>query len=205
MAECYLCGTKLKRKVNWTNDHIPPDCFFPPGTPNMITVPCCYSCNQEYKSLDENIKNHMSRLIFNKTLEPIDRGCRAVERSPKLLKKFLSYTKVHPTLVGKDGKPRIVYYFNKAEIDKWLIRIVKGFFFHKNRSRISNNAIFKPKVHSEIMPQPSDSFPMENGLERRPYFVYGVVKDDKTPKLDCWVLIFFDKLLFSVEVEIPRY
>ena len=202
MSECYLCGNKLVRKVNRTKDHIPPDSFFPPGTPNMITVPCCYDCNQKYKQLDDKIHNHMASLITMPST-PIERGHRAVLQSPKLAREYLSYTKKHPTLVGKDGKPRIIYYFKKAEIDNWLIRIVKGLYFHENHKRIVETAIFRPTVIYDIIPPSSESFPMEKGSGRRPYFVYADVKDDNIPNLDCWVFIFYDKLIFIVEVDIP--
>jgi hypothetical protein len=39
---------------------------------------------------------------------------------------------------------------------------------------------------------------MERGLEFRPYFVYGVIKEENT---DFWVLIFYDYLMFSVTTD----
>lgn len=200
MSECYLCGKRLIRRVNRTKDHVPPDSFFPAGTQNMITVPCCYRCNQEFKPLDDKIRNHMASLITMPST-PISKGHRAVLNSPRLAREYLSYTKKHPTLVGKDGKPILVYFFNKEEINRWLIRIVKGLHYYKYGFRIDDNAIFKATVHSNIRPLISESVPMEDGLERRPYFVYALVKDDKDRNLDCWVLVFYDKVIFSIEVE----
>lgn len=201
MSECYLCGKKLIRKVNWTKDHIPPDCFFPPGTQSMIIVPCCYPCNQEYEPLDEKIRNHIASLIKIPS-KPIEKGHRAVMQSLKLKKEYLSYTKEHPTLKRKNGKPRLIYHFNKLELDKWLIRIVKGLYFYKNQKRIVENAIFRPEVIYDIIPPSAESFPMEKGLERRPYFIYGVEKVQISPEIYFWGFIFYDKLLFTVEVEI---
>lgn len=201
MANCYLCGTKLIRKVNWTKDHIPPKCFFPPSTQNMITVPCCKPHNEEYKPLDDKIRNHMASLITIPS-KPIEKGHRAVLESPKLAREYLSYTKKHPSLVGKDGKARLIYYFDKEELNEWLTRIVKGLFFNENKSRINENAIFEGKARPEIYPPSSSSFPMEKSLERRPYFVYSFLKD-VAPNKDFWLLIFYDRLLFSVEVDFP--
>ena len=39
---------------------------------------------------------------------------------------------------------------------------------------------------------------MEEGLEFRPHFVYGIVKEKN---VDFWVLIFYDHLMFSVSVD----
>lgn len=202
MAICYLCGIQLIKNVNKTKDHIPPKEFFPPGTQNMITVPCCKPHNEEYKPLDDKIRNHMASLITIPA-KPIEKGHRAVLQSPKLAKEYLSYTKTHPTLVGIDGKPRLVFYFDEKELNKWLSRIVKGLYFHEKGHRISDKAIFKSITHPEIYPPKSTAFPMEKGLERRPYFVYSFVKDDDYPDKECCVMIFYDKILFSVIIEIP--
>jgi len=169
----------------------------------MITVPCCYEHNQEYKLLDEKIRNHMAFLVIIRSI-PVEKGRQAVLNSPKLARDFLSHTKELPTLKGEDGKPRISYVFDKTEIDKWLIRIVKGIYFWENRKRIAEDAIFRPEVIYDIMPQSSASFPMEKGLERRPYFIYGVTKVEQNPAKELWGLVFYDKLLFIVEVIFPN-
>ena len=46
-----------------TGDHIPPKSFFPqPGPTNLITVPCCRNCHEEFTENDEYFRNY---LIFS--------------------------------------------------------------------------------------------------------------------------------------------
>lgn len=203
MRQCYLCGANLLKNVNSSKDHIPPDCFFPAGTQPMITVPCCITCNKEYCRLDEKMRNFIATLSSSVSTEPIEKGRQATLKSPGTAREYLSYTKSHPTLVTADGQPRLLFFFDSEELTSWLSRIVKGLFFHENRRRISDAAVFTVKSLPEIRPQPSVTFPFEKGLERRPYFVYGVVKDDNKPNRDFWVLVFYDQIVFSVTVEIP--
>ncbi len=205
MKQCYLCGTNLITNVNKTKDHIPPDCFFPMGTPSMITVPCCITCNGRYQKVDEKMRNFIATLSSSVSSNPIKKAKRAVLRSPKLAREYLSYTKSHPTLVADNGQPRLLFYFDNEELTEWLTRIVKGLYFHENRRRISEAAVFTVKVRPEIRPQPSHTFPLEKGLERRPYFIYGVVQDDNRPNKNFWVLVFYDQIVFTVTVEIPIY
>jgi hypothetical protein len=52
-AECYLCGAT----EDLTRDHVPPANLFPEPRPNnLITVPCCRSCNQSYSLDDEAMR-----------------------------------------------------------------------------------------------------------------------------------------------------
>ena len=46
-----------------TRDHIPPRSFFPPPRPtDLITVPCCCNCHEEFTENDEYLRNY---LIFS--------------------------------------------------------------------------------------------------------------------------------------------
>ena len=51
--QCYLCG----RTDKLTSDHLPPKGFFnKPYPPNLITVPCCYKCNNGWSKEDEFVR-----------------------------------------------------------------------------------------------------------------------------------------------------
>ena len=200
MKQCYLCGEKLIKNKNKSNDHVPPDCIFPKDKPpNLITVPCCKVCNEKFKQIDEKMRNFFAILAGEKSVGVGQIARREVLRSRKWSDVFLSYTKEHPTLVDNSGRPRLVFYFDD-ELHTWLIRIVKGLFYRLNKTRISENAIYQVGKYPQFVPQPSDTFPMEKGLEFRPYFVYGVIQE---PDNDFWILIFFDHLMFSVSVDRP--
>ena len=203
MKQCYLCSANLIKNDNKSKDHVPPDCIFPAGTQSMITVPCCITCNEQYRKLDDKMRNFIATLSSTASSEPIEKAKWAILKSPKMIRRYLSYTKSHPTLVNDNGQPGLLFYFDSEELTKWLSRIVKGLFFHENRRRISDRAVFTAKALPEIRPPPSHTFPFEKGLERRPYFVYGVVQDGNEPNKDFWVLLFYDQIVFSVTVEIP--
>jgi hypothetical protein len=201
MKQCYLCGVELIKNKNKSRDHVPPECIFPQDKPlNLITVPCCLKCNEEYRQLDEKMRNNFAILAGDKSLSVGTIAHRVVLRSIKLREEFLSYTKPHPTLLDHNGRPRHEFYFDDNELRVWIIRVVKGISYHVNKKRISDNAIYKVNKYPQNIPQPSETFPMEKGLEYRPYFVYGVIHEQNN---DFWVLVFYDHLIFSVSVDVP--
>jgi hypothetical protein len=179
MKQCYLCGEPLKKNINKSKDHTPPECIFPNEKPkNLITIPCCIACNREFSPIDEKLRNFFAVLAGDKSGEIGKLAQNEVLKKRRLRNEFLSYTKEHPSLVDDNGNPRLVFYFNDEELERWLIRVVKGLFFKCNKLRIDEKTTYHVKKHTDLMPQPSHTFPMERGLEFRPYFVYGVIKED---------------------------
>jgi len=202
MKHCYLCGKPLRKNVNKSKDHTPPDSIYPNEKPkNLITIPCCIECNKEFSPLDEKMRNFFAILAGDKSGEIGKVAQKEVLSKKNLRHEFLSYTKNHPSLVDDNGNPRLVFYFNDKELERWLIRVVKGIYFHQHKSRIDEKTVFKIKKHTDLSPQPSHTFPMEKGLEFRPHFVYGVVKEENS---DFWVLIFYDHLIFSVTANYTK-
>jgi hypothetical protein len=54
---CYLCGTS----DNLTRDHIPPAAFFPKPRPkNLITIPCCLTCNNAWSDGDDIVRLYLT-------------------------------------------------------------------------------------------------------------------------------------------------
>jgi len=201
LRECYLCGKDLRKNQNKSKDHVPPNCIFPKKKPqNLITVPCCRECNEAFNSLDEKLRNFFAVLAGDKSGEVSKIAQHEILRSGSLSKDFLSYTKPHPSLVDDKGNPRLVFYFNNEELERWLTRVVKGLAFYRTRIRISDRAVYKMQVLSEFVPQPSNTFPIEKGLEFRPHFVYGVIHEGNA---DFWLLILYDHLMLSITVDIP--
>jgi hypothetical protein len=201
MIQCYLCGDDLIKNQNKSKDHVPPDCIFPENKPlNLITVPCCTNCNKKYQQLDERMRDYFVLVSGEKSGDARDILRRKLSRNPRWLDVILSYTKEHPTLVENTGNPRRVFYFDDGELNPWLIRVVKGLFYKRSKTRISDFAKFTVYKYPQIIPQPSYTFPMENGLEYRPYFTYGVISEQNN---DFWVLVFYDYLMFSVSVDDP--
>jgi hypothetical protein len=202
MKYCYLCGEPLKKNINKSRDHTPPDSIFPNEKPkNLITIPCCRRCNGEFSPIDEKMRNFFAILAGDKSGEIGKLAQNIILSKKRLRDEFISYTKEHPSLIDDNGKTRLVFYFNDEELERWLIRVVKGLFFHHNKQRIDEKTIFQVKKYNDLLPQPSHTFPMERGLEFRPYFVYGVIKEEIS---DFWVLIFYDHLMFSVKADYTK-
>lgn len=202
---CYLCGSILIKNINKTQDHVPPDCIFPDTKPeNLITVPCCKNCNKEYKTLDEKMKNYISIIAGEKSSDAGEKSKHEVLKSPKLRNDFLKHIQPHSSLVDNSGNSRLLFNFKNEELNRWLVRIVKGLYFNKYRERMSEHSIYKVKAHPDLFPQPSQTFPLEEGLNLRPFFVYGVVKDENKGNSNTWVLIFYDHLIFTVSVDDPN-
>jgi hypothetical protein len=202
MKQCYLCGEPLKKNNNKSRDHTPPDSIFPNEKPkNLITIPCCIACNAEFAPIDEKMRNFFAILAGDKSGEIGKLAQNVVLTKRSLRHEFLSYTKEHPSLVDNNGNPRLVFYFNDEELECWLIRVVKGLFYHHNKHRIDERTTYHVKKYTDLLPQPSHTFPMERGLEFRPYFVYGVIQEDNA---DFWLLIFYDHLMFSVTADFTK-
>jgi hypothetical protein len=200
MIECYFCGRELlKRDIS--KDHMPPSCIFPDAKPdNLITVKCCKSCHAEFQILDERMRNYIAIIAGQKSGEVGQKAKNVVLGSPGLVRDFLSHTEEHPTLVDYTGHPRLLFYFTKDELNRWLIRIVKGLHFNRYRERLADGWTFEVTARPEIWLQDSSSFPMEEGLQLRPYFVYGVVEEKEG---NFWVLVFYDHVLFTVKTRAP--
>jgi hypothetical protein len=60
---CCYCGTR----VATTKDHIPPRSIFNKPRPNdLITVPCCFKCNNEASQYDECFKAYLCMHVAGK-------------------------------------------------------------------------------------------------------------------------------------------
>jgi hypothetical protein len=202
MKQCYLCGEILVRKKNLSKDHVPPDCIFPSEKPrNLITVPCCTICNGKYGRLDERMRNFFAILADKNSREIGDIARRVVLRSSKLSAEFYSRTRPYPWLADSAGDARRLFFFDDEELNPWLVRIAKGLFYHRNGFRLSDTAVFQVGKLPEVKPPRSEAFPLEEGLQLRPHFAYGVLQDVEKAGTDFWVLVFYDHLVFTVDVE----
>jgi len=181
-------------------DHVPPACIFPENNKpnNLLTVKCCKSCHDKFDVLDDRMRNQIAILSGTKSGEAGEKAMRVLTRSPQLRGEFLSQTKAHPSLVDDQGNPRALFFFDDEELEYWLTRIVKGLYFRKFNKVIDPNLDFTIEKLAELSPPPSMSFEMEEGLEMRPYFVYGLLQKEQS---DFWLLIFYDQIVFSVTVD----
>ena len=84
MTLCAICGEQNAT----TRDHVPPKSIFPTPRPNhLVTVPCCFDCNNGASELDDLFKVYLSlqaagtneiatALFEKKTLRTLERNQR---------------------------------------------------------------------------------------------------------------------------------
>lgn len=125
MKKCYLCGASQ----NITKDHIPPESFFlVPKPTNLITVPCCYTCNNSHSKDDE-----AARIFLSSDIRRSEAGEKIWEekvmkssfkRSPQLMKNVID------AIVKISNKPELyAIKIPTKRLNNFLIRITKGLLF----------------------------------------------------------------------------
>ncbi len=131
LKQCYLCGAV----ENLTRDHIPPESFFiSPRPSNLITVPCCRSCNASYAKDDEATRawfsSHLGAsragnwILQNKVIPGV------IKHSPAFRNTMLASMKdirIH-TEDGDIEAIRLTIPF--ARVERFIIRITKGLLTH---------------------------------------------------------------------------
>src|SRR5579859_4140645 len=110
VKKCYLCGATR----NLTRDHIPPKGFFPPPLPtNLITVPCCSSCNNSFSTDDEAARLWFSAHIGRSPAGDWIWENKAIRttaaRSPSLVDQMLASLK-ETTILTELGKENVAGY-----------------------------------------------------------------------------------------------
>lgn len=138
---CYLCGIQIREyhlrpgeappPDGKTKDHVPPKALFQPPLPtNLVTVPCCFRCNNKHSGFDERLRI-LASLPFDRSetgqsvLEKrVLGGTLAKGRQMQFVEKLAASMQPVPghsdlTLVRADAK----------EFEEGIIRITKGLLF----------------------------------------------------------------------------
>lgn len=162
MKACYLCGG-----IADTRDHLPPKSFFPKPAPvNLITVPCCTSCNNQLSTLDETFRVFASteenrsqagrRILQEKVFSPNSVKGSAFREIAKTLRD------VEISIGGrKETKHKLSLDFGKAK--DFLVRLTKGFIFKFYPDLHSRTGYF----HVEYLSDPNETNPMIEHVKSR--------------------------------------
>ena len=200
---CYLCRSNEKL----TSDHLPPKNLFPKPMPkNLITVPCCASCNGGFSKLDEQFRVFVSMPL---NASPVGKAIkrqkvfgRSFKNSPKLKKQMAkdAFKGTLTTAFGPITVPLIA--MDKDVIDRFLTRLTKGllatFYSDINYFNLqfavtqfnqfgAHHPTFKDITSRLTADQRGD------GVFR---FWHGVAKEDRTTGI--WIYQFYDAALFMV-------
>jgi hypothetical protein len=140
-GECIYCG----QTKSLTKDHIPPkNLFAKPRPSNLITVPCCRSCNESFQKDDEYFQMIMHTRMetgghaeLNKTKAKFIASLNRKERVR--FKSSIINNMFTAELVTKSGlyagtAPALLV--DGARINRVGSRIVQGLFFHETRLRL---------------------------------------------------------------------
>lgn len=201
MRKCYICGSFN----NLTKDHVPPrNLFLEPLPNNLITVDCCLDCHKGFTLDDEAFRIFASSVINrsqagewiwkNKVMGS------SFQRSPKLKKN------VRKSLVPmRDSNTGVLYHgitLHESRVNPYLIRITKGLIRHFHPEVDYSKASFKVLMINptqEIVGNTLSKFFYDergNGAFRFWRAFYDADKPDSV-----WVYVFYDGLMFMVEVE----
>lgn len=146
---CAYCG-ELREL---TRDHVPPRCLFSKPRPSdLVTVPCCDSCNRELSKHDEYfriaITTGIDKEIFPKENADSVRAISNLNRpaSQGFVRQLLQNYERNP------GRLKV----DKARIEIVLNRIVRGLFYHHSQKYLPGTIAFEfcpvdasSKFHSE--------------------------------------------------------
>ena len=207
MAEkrCYLCKGEAD-----TKDHVPPKGLFPEPRPsNLITVDCCYRCNQKFTKIDEEFRLFVSAPI-NRSPEGRtiweQKVLRSTLPSRRIAKAIRKITHRQIFLATESGPiPAVRIEVRQRPIKLCLIRITKGLL-----------ATFHPDLDYsdlEFRVTPFDQFKLAKTVATMPElliyderggsvfrFWRGIATDQTNAGL--WFFCFFNAASFMVEHRI---
>lgn len=143
---CCYCGI---RKAT-TKDHIPPKSIFNKPRPNdLITVPCCFECNNQASKYDEKFKTYLGMHVARAGGEAerlFKEGVLMTAKHNHRLRRSI-FQKMYPVNIATKsgiitGKGMAVPWDNEAH-DFTIERIIRGLFFHHYKKIIDINTVIK--------------------------------------------------------------
>jgi hypothetical protein len=150
---CVYCG----REKKVTRDHVPPKLLFPaPLPPNLLTVPCCRTCNASFQKDDEYTRlvaataERASENDDAKSKLPAIR--RSLERPDgKGFMEYLARQTSPSTVLGPDGKPMSdVIDVDRQRVNATEERIIRGLFFIEMKELLHPNSLVKVGVTTDV-------------------------------------------------------
>lgn len=200
---CYLCrGTE-----NLTRDHVPPENLFPKPKPsNLITVPCCKSCNAGFSKLDEQFRVFVSTPVnvsdIGKAVMRSKVFGGSLKKSPALKKQMAKdvFKGTVMTELGPFTVPLIA--MDRAVLDPFFTRLTKGllatfypdvdyFGLKFGVTQLNQFGAQHPTFKGVTSILTADQ--RGDGIFR---FWHGVAQEQRTAGM--WVYQFYDAALFMV-------
>lgn len=191
---CCYCGIRPAT----TKDHIPPKSIFNKPRPgDLITVPCCFECNNEASKYDEKFKAYLGMHVAQQGGEAerlFKEGVLPTAKNNNKLRKIILkgmrpvYTATQTGIIT--GKAMSILWDSEAH-DLTIERIIRGLFYHHYKKIIGNNANVKTHWFKQL----------PNGYENMLYgksianglFMYLYNKVDEADFDSIWIFNFYNR------------
>jgi hypothetical protein len=190
---CCYCGIREAA----TRDHIPPKGIFnSPKPSDLITVPCCFICNNDASVYDESFKTYLGMHIARQGGEAerlFKEGVLPTTKHNNKLRQVIFKSMYPVDITTKSGiitgKGVAVPWDNDAH-DSTIERIIRGLFFHHHGKIVGNNATVNTYWLKE----------QKSGLEDKLYeasiadgnFKYHYNKTDESEFDSVWLFNFYN-------------
>ena len=209
-SNCAYCGKKAT-----TRDHVPPVSFFPkPRTNDLITVPCCKSCNTTFGLDDEYVKTIVSlrddigRHPEGKKL--VESVIRALGRKESQgFKSHLSGSLLNAEIKSESGLflgYHDIHTVDKGRLKSFVERVARGLFFHVFKQPVPNDYVVTPAPFLEWK---IDTLKMFTGSINNSnirsisdgIFRFGWTEAPDSPMSTIWYMEFFNIVPFGVLIR----
>lgn len=190
---CCYCGTKTAS----TKDHIPPKSIFnKPRSNDLITVPCCFECNNVASKHDEKFKAYLGMHVARHGGEAerlFKEGVLPTAKNNNKLRRHI-FKSMYPVYTTTEsgiitGKGMAVLWDTEAHVST-IERMIRGLFYHHFKMIIGGSAIIKTYWFKE-MPTGFDdklyTISIANGQ-----FVYKYNKTDESDFDSVWFFNFYN-------------
>ncbi len=204
---CVYCGATERL----TRDHIPPKSLFGGPRPQLITVPCCRSCNQSFAKDDEYFRQELANRLDLKANPEVRKILRAVYRSWERpegqgLRRAFAETLMPVDVIRPSGLwvgRATGFVVRLRRLERVAARITKGLFYHEFGERLPDTCAALAVCESGLPELGADDLRIIRTLtatapktigER--VFSYWSHRAPDHPATSVWVLVFFEKVLF---------
>jgi hypothetical protein len=210
---CIYCGQRAATDP----DHIPPKCFFPTPRPsNLITVPSCRQCNNNFSKGDERVRNLITSLESTEDHPAIknqlgDKRYRSLFRD----RGITNLNHLINSLMTKDRYSDGGIYLEKAPafnldqplMDRFFDRMSRALLYHENSIGYVNC-----RVEWHVSPNFSSIENIPNDIEKllkcgklrilgdNIFYYVGWFLPEKVNSL--WILGFYDSVEFMTRLRV---
>ncbi len=205
-SECYLC-----RQLNpETRDHVVPACLFPEPRPSdLLTLPCCRSCQLRYSREEEYFRDFISVTSVNQRGSPADQiwqnARRGLKRRPwryAELRSRLSEVEV-VTSTGLFLGRRTALAIPEPRIGSVLEKIARGCHAHKCGVSVPlawSRTIYPVHSHLEHL---TELLQMPEVLSYDGVFSCRGIEVSDAPATS-WLLQFYKRQVFWIVLHDPN-